>query len=622
MCGILGISGTIDPGLLQRLTNLLAHRGPDGAGSYSDPLGRMHLGHRRLAILDTEGGAQPLGNETGEIWVSFNGEIYNFLELREALAASGRHRLATRSDTEVLVHLYEDEGPDFLRRLNGMFAFGLWDARRGRLLLARDRLGVKPLYWTMQGGRLMFASEMKALLAFPGFERRLDAGALAGYLALRYIPEPATIWTDIKMLEPGHYLEWEPGGEPRIRRYWALDYSDPLDEPDEVLADRVEDLLLDAVRLRLRSDVPVGALLSGGIDSSLVVAMIRKLHQGPLHTFCLGFADRPADKQDIRYAGQVAEQYGTLHHQHLMAAGELSAALPALAAQFDQPFSGVVSTWFLAAEVRRTVKVVLSGEGADEAFASYGHHRLVWPLESLARATAAGVSDPWAVADLRPLEARRDLLRRFVGMSPWEMRASFGAFDAEGRGRLLDTPAGREVAAFDPARHLRPLFEAATARDPLNRLLEVDMRSSLPGEVLCFGDRLSMAHGVEMRGPFLDYRMAELAARIPGRQKIKGNSLKHVLRLVAARHLPAAIIERPKEGFVQPNHVWLHGPLAAMVDEILTPDALARHGLFHPAEVRRLIDHNRSRNGEDAFRLWTLVMFQAWWDSADPPVLA
>ncbi|MBF0166144.1 MAG: asparagine synthase (glutamine-hydrolyzing) [Alphaproteobacteria bacterium] len=614
MCGIAGFSGTSPaPGLLETMRDLVSHRGPDGAGCYVSADGQMNLAHRRLSIIDLETGAQPMHNEDASVWIVFNGEIYNYLELRDGLIKSGRHQLASHSDTEVLLHLYEEHGVDFLSRLNGMFSLALWDEGKKRLVLARDRLGVKPLYWTQTGdGRIVFGSEIKSLLCWPGHQRKTNEEALSHYLTLRYVPEPMTIYQGIHALQAAHVMVWEQGRDPSIQKYWSLDFSHPSSLDENTLCDQLEALILDATRVRLRSDVPVGAYLSGGIDSSLVVAMMRKLNSGHLHTFVMGYADQPADKQDIHFAQLLARKFETEHHEHIVSANDLAASLPKIAKYFDQPFSGAVSTYFLTDYVKEHVKVVLTGDGADDQFASYGHHRLIWPLSNLAKARAAGYADPYAVADLAPFADRPDYLRTFEGLAPWQVRARFGAFAQPDKRRLLDTPAGRSAAKTDTAEYLHQLFKKSMATDDLNALLDLDIQTSLPGEVLAFCDRLSMAHGVEARSPFLDYRIAEFAASIPGRLKIKGSVLKYLLRLVAARHLPREIIERPKEGFVQPNHVWLCGQLDTALEDLLSPAALAVHGLFDRAYIAQILEEHQRGKADHAFRIFTLMMFQTW----------
>ena len=611
MCGIVGFSGPPDVPRLQAMTGLLAHRGPDGEGFYVSQSHSFNLGHRRLSIIDVAGGAQPMGNEDNTVQVVFNGEIFNYRELMAELAP--RHSFRTRSDTEVLLHLYEEMGERMVERLNGMFAFALWDERRRRLLLVRDRLGVKPLYWAQIGGRLAFASEMKSLLCWPELRREIDPAALAYYLSLRYTPDPKTIFKGIHSLPAGHLLSWEaPNQEPRLQQYWSVDFSQAVDVRENVLIERLEELLLDATRLRLRSDVPVGAYLSGGLDSSLVVTLARKVGNQQLHTFSLGYADQPSDKRDIEFARLMSRHLDTDHHELIMHASDMVNRLPEMVRHLDQPFSGVLSTFFLTELVSRHVKVVLTGDGADDLFASYGHHRLVWPLCALAGARAAGSEDPYKSADLSPLQNREDLVRRFDGMSLAAVRANFSSFSSEQKISLLNAPAGRALLAHDAVDLLRPIFDDSTATDELNRMLEADIRTSLPGEVLLFCDRLSMAHGVEARSPFLDYRIAELAATIPGRLKIKGTTLKYILRRLAAKYLPREILERPKEGFIQPNHVWLRTEFDGLLDELLSPHQINKLGLFDPDIVQSMIAEHRAATHDHAFRIWTLVMFQMW----------
>lgn len=611
MCGICGFSGPPDLPRLKAMAGLMAHRGPDGEGFHHDPLGRMNLAHRRLSIIDIGGGSQPMANEDRTLWITFNGEIYNYKELQPGLAAHG-HILKTASDTETILHLYEDKGLDCFKSLNGMFAFALWDEKSGRLVLARDRLGVKPLYWAMIAGRLAFASEMSPLLAWPEFDRRMDPWSASLFLTLRNVPEPRTIYQGIQALPPAHYLVWEPGKEPVVRRYWDLDFT-PGEFPDEeVLCDQLEALLLDATKLRMRSDVPVGAYLSGGVDSSLVVALVRSFHSGDLHTFNLGYAGELPGKNDAHFARRLAKRYDTTHHEHVMDAPELTALLPDVARHLEQPFSGVISTYFLTGLVSEHVKVVLSGDGADDLFGSYGHHRLAWPLHHLAQARMRGEAAPYAGVDLGPLRDRPEYVRQFEGLPPWEVRSRFGAFPDEDKTAILSKDFKGWVTEHSGPDFLRGLWEKTTARDPLSAMLEVDVHTLLPNEILFFVDRLSMAHSVEARSPFLDYRVAELAATIPGSLKIKGDVLKYVLRKTAARHLPKEILERPKEGFVLPNHIWLRGALDPLLKDLLSPNELGSHGLFDPAQVARIVREHQSGERDHAFRIWTLVMFQIW----------
>ncbi|MBF0612969.1 MAG: asparagine synthase (glutamine-hydrolyzing) [Magnetococcales bacterium] len=613
MCGISGYSGSPIAGRLQAMNDALRHRGPDGEGYYQDPKQAMNLAHRRLAIIDVAAGQQPMANETGDLWLVFNGEIYNYLELRQNLHS--HHHVQTHSDSEILLHLYEDHGSAMLQRLNGMFAFALWDEKRQTLFLARDRLGVKPLYWTWQQGRLIFGSELKALLCWPQISRAVDPVALSRYLSLRYVPEPLTIYRQIQTLPPAHYLTWSPGKEPVVTPYWQLDFTPRSEEEEESLADELEALLLDAVRLRLRSDVPVGACLSGGVDSSLVTAMIRKHHGGNLHTFSLGFAEAQQEKQDAHFAGWLARAWQTTHHEEVLTASQVLQDLPTILHHLDQPFSGVISAFFLAKTIKDHVKVALTGDGADDQFASYGHHRLVWPLERLAEARQQGVADPYVVADLAPLAHNPELVRRFDGMSHWQARAQYGGLSPTLKKGVL-SPWGRQWLGEEGIVHFfQQHYQQNTAQDPLNRILCTDIHTMLPGEILFYADRLSMAHSVELRSPFLDYRVAQLAASVPGSLKIKGSTLKYLLKKVAARYLPTEILHRPKEGFVTPNHIWLKNSFRPLLQDLFSPTALAGHGLLDHEGVWRLINGHLSGREEHAFAIWTLVILQLWFTS-------
>ena len=408
-------------------------------------------------------------------------------------------------------------------------------------------------------------------------------------------------------------MSWEPSDQAaRLQRYWSLDFSRTTDVREDILIERLEELLLDAIRLRLRSDVPVGAYLSGGLDSSLVVTLARNSAINRYHTFSLGYADQPSDKHDIDYARLMSRQLGTDHHELIMQASDLVRRLPEVVRHLDQPFSGVLSTFFLTELVSDHVKVVLTGDGADDLFASYGHHRLVWPLCALAAARAAGAVDPYKTADFSIARSRGAGTPLRLDMSLAAVRANFASFSSDHKQALLNTPAGRPLLPYDAVELLRPVFDHSTATDELNRMLDADIRTSLPGEVLLFCDRLSMAHGVEARSPFLDYRLAELSAMIPGRLKINGSTLKYILRRLAARYLPREILERPKEGFIQPNHVWLRSQFDGLLEELLSPEEINKLGLFDTKAVASMIAEHKAGTRDHAFRIWTLVMFQMW----------
>jgi asparagine synthase (glutamine-hydrolysing) len=616
MCGICGFSGPPDAERLARMTEVMRSRGPDDQGFRSD--GRMNLGSRRLSIIDLGGGRMPIGNEAGDIWVVHNGEIYNFADVRAELEAAG-HTFSTRSDTEVIVHLYEELGEAFPHRLNGMFAIALWDARRGRLLLVRDRMGIKPLYYWFRDGQIIFGSEIKSLLQDPRVTRDLDPVALHHYFSFKNVPAPLTIFRGVRTLLPGEMAVWEMG-RLALHTYWRIhERAGGPNDPAEA-ADRLRRLLEDAVRMRLVSDVPVGAYLSGGLDSSSVVALMSREVGGRLKTFALTYRDEFAGKsEDRQYAAEVSRRYGTDHHEYLMDADELPARLEAILRAFDEPFAGVVSTFFLSQLIQRHVKVALSGDGADELFGSYLAHRLAYPVSHFLRLRREGRLGALTAEDRATLGEyadRLDLLADLTADGPeeWHWRSKLLVF-GEAQKRTIYTEAmAAAVGGASSAELVRDGLARCTSADPLNRILELDCLTLLPDQVLPFVDRLSMAHSIEVRPPFLDYRIVELAFSLPGRLKIRNGTTKWILREAVRDLVPAGILTRKKEGFLLPVNAWLLQRFRGMIDEILSPARLAQHGLLAPAPVRRLLDEHYGGVADHATRIWTLTMFQCWYD--------
>ena len=610
MCGICGYTGDALEGTLEGMLRSLEHRGPDEMGRFHGPC--VHLGVARLAIIDRAGGHQPLTNEDGTIQVAFNGEIFNYLELRAELEGRG-HVFRTHSDGETIVHAYEEYGAGFGHRLNGMFAVAIWDARSRTTTLVRDRYGEKPVFYATRNGALIFGSEIKAVLQHPAVSRELDPEGLAHYFGLRHISAPFTAYRDIRSLPPGHMLVWPgAGANATVTRWYDLPMQPRWTDADEdELIDRIDSLLRDSVRLRLQSEVGYGAYLSGGVDSSTIVAMMSELSSAPVQTFTLRFADEPAHKKDPEYARLVAARYATDHHECVMEAGDLARELPAVVRHLDQPFAGVISSYWLSRFMKQHVTVALSGDGADDIFASYGHHRLVGPVGACQRAMAAGGSAD--VDDLGFFADRPEFVRSLAQQPVWSWRLTYAAFtDEEKQGLWSD--AGREwLGRYSTSALLRDVYqEGDPSADDLNRMLYLDIRTLLPGEILYFNDMLSMAHSLEVRAPFLDWRLVELAASIPGSLKIRGRTLKYILGKVAARYLPVAILDRPKEGFVLPANTWLRAALAPLLDDVLADGRLAAHGLYDPAYVGAL--RARFAAGDDAstFKVWTLVVFQLW----------
>ncbi len=611
MCGIVGYSGTKIDGLITRMLDQIRHRGPDDDGQYSDA--KVQLGMVRLSIIDLSGGHQPMSNEDGTVQVIFNGEIFNYVELRRELEAKGYH-FRTSSDTETIIHAYEEHGDSFAHKLNGMFSIALWDTRKQRLLVYRDRFGVKPLFYANVGGVLVFGSEIKTVLRHPAVGRELDSAALSHYLSLRNIPAPYTIYRDIRALLPGQMISWTNPDGIKLSKWYELPTAPRWNDGDEeVLVDRIDELLRDAVRIRLRSDVSYGAYLSGGIDSSTVVAITSEYSPAPVKTFTLGFADSPAHKRDAYFARQVAERYATEHHECVMSSADLQNELPAVIRHLDQPFAGVISSFWLSRFMKQHVTVALSGDGADDMFGSYGHHRLVWPLAALQRARAENrdASD----VDLSFFKGKEDFVAGLAGLPPWEWRLAYGAFMEHEKTALLSN-SGRELLnGHGTPCFLKKIYDQCDPRaDELNKILYLDINTLLPNEILYFNDMLSMAHSLEVRTPFLDFRLAELACSIPGTLKIRDGQLKYILRRVAARYVSREILERPKEGFVLPKNTWLRAGMSSLLDETLSPERLAVHGYFKREAVASLIA--RFLAGDDAltFKVWTLMIFQIWYE--------
>jgi len=616
MCGITGkISfdgAPIDRELLTAMTDAVTHRGPDAAGYYvGDGVG---LGHRRLSIIDLSTGDQPLANEDETVWVVFNGEIYNFKEVRRELEAAG-HRFRTRSDTEVIVHGYEEWGEECVSRFGGMFAFALWDVRARRLMLARDRLGVKPLYFARLDDGLVFGSEIKSLLRDESVPRTWRPDALDAYLTLEYIPGPSTIYQRIEKLPPGHILIAERG-KVRSRQYWDLRFTgdgDPARE-DEYL-ERLDALLRESIRMRLISDVPIGAFLSGGIDSSTVVAYMVETSDAPVVTTSVGFAERAFD--ELEHARVVAEHLGCEHHP-VVANPDVRELLPKLAWHFDEPFAdpSAVPTYYVSAAARQRVTVALSGDGGDELWAGYARHH-VERWEARVRGWLGGWGSRVAghVGRQLPLGIKGARSLAHLALPPDEACAHKHAYDIFERGVKADlyTPDfKRALGDADPFATFRAAWNACGSPDPLDRALYVDVKTYMLDDILTKVDRMSMAVSLEAREPLLDYRLLEFAATVPTALKLRGNRGKYLLRKVLERRVPRAILERPKQGFEPPTGEWLRGPLADMTGDLLLDGRLQQRGLFAHRSVERMWDEHRSRRRDHRERLWTLVMLELW----------
>jgi asparagine synthase (glutamine-hydrolysing) len=618
MCGIAG-KFNFDPGdaidrqRLQAMTSVIAHRGPDADGFYvGDGIG---LGHRRLSIIDLSTGDQPLSNEDGTVWVIFNGEIYNFADIRAELEAHG-HRFRTRSDTEVIVHGYEQWGDRAVERFRGMFALALWDEPRRRLLLVRDRLGVKPLYYSATRGGVTFGSEIKALLEDPEVPRDWSAEALDAYLALQYVPSPHTIYRGVRKLPAAHLLVAERGTV-SIRCYWDLEFTgdgDPARE--EEYLDRLDALVTESVRLRLVSDVPLGAFLSGGIDSSTVVAaMADTCDPDRVITTSVGFDEGAFN--ELEHARTVAHHLGVTQHEQIVRA-DIADLLPTLAWHLDEPFadSSAVPTYYVSRAARAHVTVALSGDGGDELWAGYARHRVEhWELMARQWLGEAGGRLAGRVAARLPLALKGARSLRHLALSPADACAqkhAYGLFEQGARGTLYSGDFAREVSGADPFAGFRAAYDACGSRDPFDRALYVDVRTYLVDDILTKVDKMSMAVSLESREPLLDHRLLEFAATVPASLKLKNRRGKHLLRRLLERRVPRSIVDRPKQGFATPIGEWLRGPLAPMVDSLLLDGRMRERGVFDDRAVATLWRQHRDGSQDHRHRLWSLVMLELW----------
>jgi asparagine synthase (glutamine-hydrolysing) len=619
MCGIFGVlmldGSAASAETLRPMGRVTTHRGPDDQGTHSD--GPLAFGMRRLSIIDVAGGHQPLSNEDGTLWLVANGEIYNYRELREALLAQG-HRFQTASDCETILHLYEQYGDAFLSRLNGMFGFALWDAPRKRLLIGRDRLGVKPVYLWQDGHRLAFASEAKALLTLPGVTATIDPAALESYLTLGYVAAPRSIFRGIRKLPPATLLTIE-NGEADERRYWRVPSDVDRAPSVEVWTERVRAQLAKSVQMQMVSDVPIGAFLSGGIDSSAVVAHMSAASDAPIRTYAIGFGGGSAEAyyNELPHARRVANLFGTDHHE-IIVKPDVVALLPRLLWHLDEPIADTafITTYLVSEFARRQVTVILSGVGGDELFGGYrrylGNHYQGYfdRLPSGLRRAASALSGVLPSDRHSPLLNAMRLAKGFLATAslPFEerYRSYVECFSDELADELLRE---RRASDFDP---LGAALRTAGSDDDLNRMLVVDAETQLPDDLLLLTDKMSMAVSLECRVPLLDHELVELAARIPEDIKIRGGRLKHVMKNALADLLPPDILERKKRGFGTPMGAWLKGDLAPLVRDVLSNDAIAARGLFRPAAIARLIaDHEANRvDGTD--RLLALVNLEIW----------
>lgn len=632
MCGIAGAVWTpegkpLERETLQRMTDSLRHRGPDDEGAYvsdmryglaQEAVPGVALGFRRLSIIDLAGGRQPISNEDGSVWIVFNGEIYNFVDLRRRLDGAG-HTFRTASDTETIVHLYEDEGTDCFRHLRGMFALAIWDANRRRLVLARDRLGKKPLVYRVEPDRLLFASELKALLEVPEVPRDIEPAALDEYLTYQYVPHPNTIFRGIQKLPPASYAVFEDG-RLSVRRYWEPDFNREIDRPACDYAEELRHELTAAVKMRLQSEVPLGAFLSGGVDSSIVVALMKQLTDQPVKTFSIGF---PVPEYDeTSYAREVAAHLGTDHHEFRVEPHALE-ILPKLVWHYDEPFadSSAVPTWYVSRLTREHVTVALSGDGGDELFAGYLRYqaaRLGQRFDRLPmslRRLAAGRYWQWLPSSPRQKSVLRRLKKLAGSLREPPQRRYLEwvtIFNEQARGALYSDDFLARLPDSDPFDFLAAAFARCGNRDQVTAASLTDLVTYLPCDLMTKVDIASMAHSLECRAPFLDHHVVELAAAMPLRLKLRGGRGKRILLETFGGLLPKRVQRRRKMGFGVPLDHWFRHELKDFTREVLLDPATLGRGYFRPEAVTRLVDDHQAGVFDHSYRLWSLLFFELW----------
>jgi asparagine synthase (glutamine-hydrolysing) len=619
MCGICGFyqykaQRPVEAQVLQGMLHVLRHRGPDGSGTYLDQ--HLALGMRRLSIIDLEGGNQPITNEDGSILTVFNGEIYNYRQLRELLIKRG-HKLITSSDTEVLVHLYEDYGDDFVQHLRGMFAFAIWDQRQRRLLLARDRLGIKPLYFTQTDGQLIFGSEIKAILQHPSVHRDLDIEALTNFLSLRYVPTPQTMFKGIWSLPPGCTLSCDRHGV-KTNHYWDLVFDGNRNghRCEQDYAQELQALLRESVALHLICDVPFGAFLSGGVDSSTIVALMSQLLEKPVKTYSVGFEGDGESLSELPYARLVAQKFQTDHHEVLIRPTHLLELAETVAWHLDQPLAehATLANFMVARLAACDVKMVLTGEGGDELFAGYARYsaeRLA-PWFGLLPETAKRAA---LAASARLPGFRREKIALYALSQPEELTRFlnwFPLFNSRGKQSVLSDDLKEKLRGYSTEDVIATQLARSEATDSVSRMLYMDTTLWLPDLLLARGDKMSMAASVEARVPLLDHKLVEFAASLPANLKVKGLVRKYLLKKVAQSWLPGEIVRRKKQGFPIPMALWLRNEARSFMHDILCSPSLGMRGLLNPRVIEQLIREHEQRKADHSALLWGLISLELW----------
>jgi len=615
MCGIAGIvsADQPDPAIVRRMCDMLTHRGPDGVGYHEDK--HAVLGMRRLAIIDVAKGQQPVYNEDRTVAAVFNGEIYNFSELRAGLRRRG-HRLVTDGDSECIVHLYEDYGDSLVDHLRGMFALAVWDSSQQRLLLARDRVGKKPLYWRHDGRSLSFGSELKALTADPGLARRVDPVALHHYLTYQYVPAPWSIYQGVHKLPPGHILTWHDG-KVEIHGYWTLpctQYEHVTSVPEA--AERLRELLLEATAIRMVSERPLGAFLSGGVDSSAVVAAMARSSSEPIKTFSIGFEDATLDER--HYARMVANRYGTDHHEHVVTSSALE-VLPTLVSHFDEPFadSSAIPTFYVSRLSSQHVTVVLTGDGGDESFGGYMRYLA---MARLGRLPVPGAIRPslrsmsrglFTVGDGPRIQKAARLLDVLSQPNNRRYARLVSCFMPEHKLRIYTNELNEQVGGVDSYELIDRAFAASSSPSLAGKLMDVDIHTYLPGDILVKVDIATMACSLEARCPFLDHHLIEWAGGLPTQLKLHRGDTKFLLKKAMEPWLPRELLSRDKQGFGVPMATWLRTSFRDIARDVLTDATACSRGLFQPEAIRKMLaEHDQGR--DHAARIWALIQFELW----------
>jgi asparagine synthase (glutamine-hydrolysing) len=619
MCGICGFyeyetHGRADRQVLGDMLGVIHHRGPDDFGVYLDK--DLALGMRRLSIIDLSGGKQPIFNEDGTILTVFNGEIYNYHELRKQLESRG-HTLATASDTEVIVHLYEDFGEECVQHLRGMFGFAVWDRRRRRLFMARDRLGIKPLYYTHAGGRLIFASEIKAILQHPAVQAHLDIEALNSFLSLKYVPAPKTMFKRIYALPPGCSLTCDANGA-TVRRYWDLSFANRHDDGlrEEAYAEQLQSLLQECVRLHLMSDVPFGAFLSGGLDSSTIVALMSQFLNEPVKTYSVGFEGDGEAFSELPYARLVAAKFKTDHHEVIIRPSHMTELAEKVVWHLDQPLAdhATLANYLVAELASRQVKMVLTGEGGDELFAGYARYsgERLSPFFKCVPKTARSMA---LAASARLPGLRRQKLALYALCQPEEVTRFvnwFPLFNSEMKQAVLSEDLRAALNGNDAGQMFAEHLVRTDAIEPLNRMLYVDTKLWLPDLLLARGDKMSMAASLEARVPLLDHKLVEFAASLPRNLKLRGLVRKYLLKRVGRAWLPPEILHRKKQGFPMPSSMWLRREARPFLRDVLSSATLRSRGLFNPHFVEKLVCEHETGFADHGDLLWGLLSVELW----------